>query len=199
MIIETHVFVKYVPSTDYWSNGVVFCCIYKQSYKYLYLFLQAFEANASSSGGIQTLLDTDTNQDVKIITIESEGYTCKREKVLTPTFKLTIMRRWLETLPAPPAKMSLPSQLVGEIPRWNSKQSTVKFKITLTPTLHTVPLTNFTGVAELNAEVTKNLKWCLSRSTCFPEPHVANLSYIVIMSKGMREKSFNICSNWTIS
>ena len=34
---------------------------------------QAFEAIPSSSGGIQTLMDKYTNQDVKITTIESES------------------------------------------------------------------------------------------------------------------------------
>ena len=67
--------------TDLLVSFSVALDIYKQSYKYLYLLPQAFEANASSSGGIQTLIDTDINQDVKITTIESESYTCKRGKV----------------------------------------------------------------------------------------------------------------------
>ena len=84
----------------YWSLCVVFRCFgHLQTIflQYLYLFPQAFEANASSSGGIQTLIDEYTNQDIKITTIESESYTCKRAKVkfLTPTFKQTIPRRWL--------------------------------------------------------------------------------------------------------
>ena len=55
--------------------------IYKQSsYNiYIYFHKQAFEAIASSSGGIQTLIDKDINLGVKITTIESESYT-KEEK-----------------------------------------------------------------------------------------------------------------------
>ena len=116
-------------NNKYWSLCVVFCCFgHLQTIflQYLYLFPQAFEANASSSGGIQTLIDEYTNQDIKIKTIESESYTCKRAKVkfLTPTFKQTIPRRWLlkkvldhpdfhssptaapPSPPAPPARIS---------------------------------------------------------------------------------------------
>ena len=118
-----------IKSCLYWSLCVVFCCFgHLQTIflQYLYLFPQAFEATASSSGGIQTLIDEYTNQDIKITTIESESYTCKRAKVkfLTPTFKQTIPRRWLlkkvldhpdfhssptaapPSPPAPPARIS---------------------------------------------------------------------------------------------
>ena len=63
--------------------------------QYKYFIPQAFEAIASSSGGIQTLIDTNSNQDVKITTLESESYTYKGGKVkfLTLTFKQTIPRR----------------------------------------------------------------------------------------------------------
>ena len=62
--------------TDLFVSFSVALDIYKQSsLQYLYLFPQAFEAIASSSGGIQTLIDKDINPGVKITTIESESYT----------------------------------------------------------------------------------------------------------------------------
>ena len=48
---------------------------------------QAFEANASSSGGIQTLNGKDTIQGIKISTMKSESK--GESRVLTLTFKLT--------------------------------------------------------------------------------------------------------------
>ena len=68
----------------YWSLCVVFCCFgHLQTIflQYLYLFPQAFEAIASSSGGIQTLIDEDINQDDKISTTESKSETLIMGKV----------------------------------------------------------------------------------------------------------------------
>ena len=50
------------------------------------VFSQAFEANASSSGGIQTLIDKIISQDERITNTESES---GKSEVLTSTFKLT--------------------------------------------------------------------------------------------------------------
>ena len=50
----------------------------------------AFEAIASSSGGIQTLIDTNISQDEEITTIKSES---EESEVLTSTFKSTGKKR----------------------------------------------------------------------------------------------------------
>ena len=55
--------------------------------KNISVFSQAFEASASSSGGIQTLIDKDVSQDDRITTTKSES------EVLTWTFKLTRKKR----------------------------------------------------------------------------------------------------------
>ena len=55
-IFHTDLFVSFSVALD----------IYKQSPYNIYLFPQAFESNDSSSGGIQTLIDEDINQDDKI-------------------------------------------------------------------------------------------------------------------------------------
>ena len=62
---------------------VVFCCfghLNKQTNSLtLKIFIpQAFEANASSSGGILTSIDIDINQDVKITTMKSESHSWKK-------------------------------------------------------------------------------------------------------------------------
>ena len=48
------------------------------------VFSLAFEANASSSGGIQTLIDKIISQDDRITTTKSES---GKSEVLTSTFK----------------------------------------------------------------------------------------------------------------
>ena len=48
------------------------------------VFSRAFEANASSSGGIQTLIDKIISQDERITTTKSES---GKSEVLTSTFK----------------------------------------------------------------------------------------------------------------
>ena len=81
----------------YLSIGVVFCCfglLHKKKTILQISIPQAFEANASSSGGIQTLIEWNFNQDYK--TIKSEVIHQKEESgVLTPTFKQTKLRQWL--------------------------------------------------------------------------------------------------------
>ena len=54
------------------------------------VFSQAFEAIASSSGGIKTLIDTNVSQDDRIT--KTKNGSCKGE-VLTSTFKLTRKKR----------------------------------------------------------------------------------------------------------
>ena len=54
------------------------------------VFSLAFEASASSSGGIQTLIDTNISQDEEITTIKSES---EESEVLTSTFKSTGKKR----------------------------------------------------------------------------------------------------------
>ena len=51
---------------------------------------RAFVAIATSSGGIQTLIDKDISQDDKITTTKSES---GESEVLTSTFKLTGKKR----------------------------------------------------------------------------------------------------------
>ena len=86
---------------SYWSLCVVFCCyghLQTIFLQYLYLFPQAFEAIASSSGGIQTSIDKEIKLGGKIITMKSESDIHKQKgesEVWTPTSKQTILRRWL--------------------------------------------------------------------------------------------------------
>ena len=76
--------------------GVIFCCfglLHEHTNNQIFI-PQAFEANASSSGGTQTLIEWNFNQDYK--TIKSEVIHQKEESgVLTPTFKQTKLRQWL--------------------------------------------------------------------------------------------------------
>ena len=65
----------------YLSLGVVFCCfglLHKQTNNQIFI-PQAFEANASSSGGIQTLIEWNFNQDYK--TIKKWKWYIKKRKV----------------------------------------------------------------------------------------------------------------------
>ena len=65
----------------YLSLGVVFCCfglLHKQTNNQIFI-PQAFEANASSSGGTQTLIEWNFNQDYK--TIKKWKWYIKKRKV----------------------------------------------------------------------------------------------------------------------
>ena len=110
----------------YWSLCVVFCCFgHLQTIflQYLYLFPQAFEAIASSSGGIQTSIDKEIKLGGKIITMKSESDIYKQKGgkwSLNSDFQTNYtetMTPWKNVLD-PPDYLSSPSPpLLLQLPR----------------------------------------------------------------------------------